>query len=930
MTRSGNAPPSGTASSFGEMHQGRDDPSTAEREGARATILAGLFPERAGQRVDGRYELRGVIGAGGLGRVHRAHDHKLQREVALKVLRGGRLSTALEREARVLAQLQHPNIVAVYDVGSWNDRLYLTMELIDGQTLSDWLASGPRSLARVVEVFGEAGRGLAAAHAKGVVHRDFKPANVMLSDDGRVRVVDFGLAREAERTEGGSEDGSGSGSRTSAAGTRPYMAPEQFDGVVVAASDQFAFCTSLFEALCGHRPWSSPRRGISDETDAARISAPLRAAKVPRWLCRMIVRGLRLRPADRFADFDALLRGLTPPRRGRAWAAGSSVAGLAVVGLLALPTTPLPRDGCEGRGTMVGSVYGARTKARILEVTRDAGDEAQGMAATRILDDYVDAWRAMDLAVCRVETSRTPEAAVATLQARCLQQSLDQVAFLVDRLTAGDTELARAEQAAKATTNLAACEDTEHLLLTQPEPGHDAATDQRVNAGIDRAHVLLALGDQQGHDEILEHLVDDPGLAHAPKTRLWLAAQWAHTLLTRGEPEAAEAVAREAVEESARHPQWARHTGVLLSVLAQTLVDGPGHAAEARSLARLGLSVLDGVPGTDHFKVVHENVLARVALREGDVLAAEQALQRAAQISERGRLDAAYDWFDRPINTAQNLGTQAELAYARGRFDDAIALNEAALAVFDSEAGDTVLEAKLLNNLAAAQRSAKQPALALATVHRAIEIKRKLGLLEGAASSLTTLGNAYGAAGEPEEAMAAFGEALSLLTRPSVARAKAYYNRGLAHLAAGELTRARDDLEASAADARTEVAADEALHFSLHIARAQVHIALGDLERARQVLEIAAYVEPSAPEASLRAELYTARAQAWATVDAAFAKEQARAAIAAADEAGQPGLVPAEVRLQANGAQPRNGFGVERSTGEQRPIGPELDAEVRG
>jgi predicted Ser/Thr protein kinase len=251
---------------------------------ASATLPAGSEPGRgdpAGERtseslrgrVIGRYVVLGKLGSGAMGMVLAAHDPELDRKVALKLLlphHGRRADLAQRRllaEAQALARLSDPHVVAVHDVGTHEDRVFVAMELVDGQTLQKWLATGPRAWPRVLEVMLAAGRGLAAAHARGLVHRDFKPANVMLGSDGRVRVMDFGLALAQEELSS-DDDVADEISRPRRAlgqpitqhgallGTPGYMAPEQLGGQRGGpAADQFSFCVSLWEALYGRRPF---------------------------------------------------------------------------------------------------------------------------------------------------------------------------------------------------------------------------------------------------------------------------------------------------------------------------------------------------------------------------------------------------------------------------------------------------------------------------------------------------------------------------------------------------------------------------------------------------------------------------------------------------------------------------------------------------
>ncbi|MGH2898506.1 MAG: serine/threonine-protein kinase, partial [Solirubrobacteraceae bacterium] len=202
-----------------------------------------------------------MLGSGGMGVVYVAHDPELNRKVALKVLRADgseameRFHDLLLREGQAMAQLAHPNVVTVFDVGGVDQRVFIAMELVEGLTLSRWLAAERRAPSEIVATFVAAGHGLAAAHAAGLIHRDFKPDNVLIGNDGRVRVTDFGLARQAHGVEAGTahdaaEARPGTGApHTGLAGTPAYMAPEQFHGRAAdARADQFSFAVALYEA----------------------------------------------------------------------------------------------------------------------------------------------------------------------------------------------------------------------------------------------------------------------------------------------------------------------------------------------------------------------------------------------------------------------------------------------------------------------------------------------------------------------------------------------------------------------------------------------------------------------------------------------------------------------------------------------------------
>ena len=323
-----------------------------EAKRARAGIAAALFgtdDDDAERLTVGRYRIDSRLGAGGMGVVFRAHDPDLERPVAVKLLHNEsstdeRARARMLREARALAKLSHPNVIAVYDVGTDDGQVFVAMELVAGLDLRRWLdARRDASWRRALELFVAAGRGLAAAHEVGLIHRDFKPENVLVGDDGRVRVLDFGLARAHEGVATGqtgdgplpvsasvvATDGDGvdpadvarlptaafSGGLTETGaliGTPLYMAPELYAGRPAdVRSDQFAFCASLYEGLYRQLPFGS--RNLASHVEAVRagrIVAPPADSPVPASLWRVIERGLAVEPDARWPDMGTLLREL--------------------------------------------------------------------------------------------------------------------------------------------------------------------------------------------------------------------------------------------------------------------------------------------------------------------------------------------------------------------------------------------------------------------------------------------------------------------------------------------------------------------------------------------------------------------------------------------------------------------------------------------
>jgi serine/threonine protein kinase len=329
-------------------------------------------PPAAGVRLAagtavGRYVVESWIGAGSMGDVYAAHDPDLDRRVAIKVLRARgsdraaeSVATRMRREAQAMARLSHQNVVTVYDVGTFEGCVFVAMELVDGGTLRAWRREQPRSWREVLGVFEHAGLGLAAAHAAGLVHRDFKPDNVLVGRDGRVRVTDFGLARAVREEGEGSPREEPAGAPPAPAlhdtitrtgtlvGTPAYMAPEQLAGATAdARSDMFGFCVALHEALYGRRPFAGATVAELRVSAASEsLPAPPRGSGVPAYLHRALSVGLRRTPEQRYDSMETLLAVLRPPRRARpvvAVAIGVPLALLAAVVLVrGTPSTSQP------------------------------------------------------------------------------------------------------------------------------------------------------------------------------------------------------------------------------------------------------------------------------------------------------------------------------------------------------------------------------------------------------------------------------------------------------------------------------------------------------------------------------------------------------------------------------------------------------------
>ena len=393
----------------------------ARRDGETAPAIGGAVAGRAlaagrgldlepGTRV-GRYLVLGLLGSGGMGVVYRAFDPELDRPIALKLVGLAGLGPGaeqsgqrLQREARTLARLSHPNVVAVHDVGTFDDHVFVAMEFVAGATLRAWLGRRERSPREVIAVFLAAGAGIAAAHRLGIVHRDFKPDNVMVSEDGRVRVLDFGLARSVATAV------SHAGARRSAdvddphwtldgaiVGTPAYMAPEQDAGEKVdARSDQYSFCAALYEALYRRLPhggdtyveMAAARRAGNVEAPAIRgVSGRVR---------RALLTGLSVEPGDRHREMDDLLAELGAPRWTRVRLAAGGLALLAIGGGFAgwaIHRAPASAAAtCRQASAEVERVWNGARRADV--VAHLSAAQAGGRAVADAVAAGVDRWAA--------------------------------------------------------------------------------------------------------------------------------------------------------------------------------------------------------------------------------------------------------------------------------------------------------------------------------------------------------------------------------------------------------------------------------------------------------------------------------------------------------------------------------------------------------
>ena len=655
------------------------DTVDSDFEGARlrSALKAKLFGQAVSPPRVGRYRLGSPVGEGAMGAVYRAHDPELDRTVALKILRASAGSGAeprLVREGQTLARLNHPNVITVYEIGREGDRLFIAMELVDGESLLEWSKTTPPGAARFQELLRHAvaaADGLAAAHAAGVVHRDFKPSNVLLESGGRLRVADFGLARDLEQpdvsysalasTHGGSIVDERITATGNFVGTPAYMAPEQFEGRTDAGTDQFSFCATFFELLYGRRPY--PGTTIA-ELIAAHAQGPrgnVRARGVPRWIRAVLVRGLDPDPARRFASMHALRGALVRGDR-RARRRPFVVWGVAAAVLAAGAwwSSIQPRSCTLGRDE-IEAAWGPARRATVHDAFVAVDTVYAVSAGTRVrdtLDDFSRDWEASRLQAC--------EAAVGSAEDTAKLSCLRRAAVALDELTAALTDVdadasQRAPEAALAFSDGHGCEHPQDY-----GEGDGAWRSMQLGRAIAAARANSALG------------------------------RWAE----------ADALAREAVAQAKRRQLHRVHAdgAIVLAALER-------QRGSLRSSARWAEQALESAESVQALalQALAWHQLAHAARRSDNLERAAFALRRA---------DSALRRLGDAPALAQSLAwTHALVLGDQGDYAAALAQYEAAYELWD---GNAVTRAGILCDLGDLQETRGELATARANKQRCL------------------------------------------------------------------------------------------------------------------------------------------------------------------------------------------------------------------
>jgi tetratricopeptide (TPR) repeat protein/predicted Ser/Thr protein kinase len=727
--------------------------------------VAGNRPVRltAGTTV-GRYEIVGQLGAGGMAVVYRARDQELGRDVALKILNSvedsAQGNTRLLREAQALAQLAHPNVIHIYDVGRFADGVFLAMELVEGERLDEWIREKERGVREVLPIFRDAARGLFAAHQRGIVHRDFKPSNLILGRDGRIRVLDFGLARAADpegRASITDKPRDTDNEKTSTdpitettspviveenapqkpmemssskslldspltqegalVGTPPYMAPEQHAGRCDARSDQFSFCVAFWLALYGERPFTGLNYDdLKNNMAAGRIRPPPGGKRVPAWLQRVLLRGLSPRPEDRFPDMNALVHALgqDPAARRRRVGIIIGVALLGVVGAFGWWRGPAQ---CRDAQHRLQGVWDAARKQQVqatFAATKLSFAEDAYRATAAALDAWAQRWSALNDQVCQERGERSNE--LFDLRMECLGARLDDFRAKVEVFAAADAEVVTSAPSAAANLpSLAGCNDSEALRAPVRVPAETRRRVEALRRELARVRALWESGRAtQAARPAEEAAARAKDLAYRPIE--------AEALLLRGRVE--EATGRyPAAERSLRDARVAAEAGRVDETAARAstalmwVVGGrQGRHAEAHELAREVEAKLERVGHNEILIAELQSKLSTILLEEGKF---EEALARAARAVELRERSLA------PTHPAlaAAIGDRADVLQQLARYDAAIADYQRALEIVQQAyGGQHPAVASLLINQGNALRLSRRHPEALERYRRAEKI----------------------------------------------------------------------------------------------------------------------------------------------------------------------------------------------------------------
>jgi tetratricopeptide (TPR) repeat protein len=774
----------------------------------------------------GRYLVLEELGRGGMGVVYAAFDPELDRRIAIKVLSGRSEegtagSTRLLREAQALAKLAHPNVIGVFDVGAIGDEIFIAMELVAGGTLKDHVANKPWDA--IVAAYVAAGRGLAAAHAAGLVHRDFKPDNVLVGADGRPRVTDFGLVRATSGGSTGATDpdpgrtpsaGSALDSALTAAGavmgTPSFMAPEQMMGEpTTAASDQYSFAVAMWDALFATKPYGGADVPGLHAAIVAGKKLPYERGPVPVRVVHALERALSPVPDDRWPSMDALLVELESAARPAAprWiAAAIVVLGLIALGIGGTAALSGQRDACGRAGDPAATLWSRDRVAPAFS----AAAPGFGSGAVDMVERWVgvwrDDWQRRARAACQAtRVQRTQSDEILDLRMTCLDRKLEAARAIVDGLARADR--ATVEHAGDAMVDLpelADCDDVAVLRGRQARPTDVAARSavaalERELGQLEGRRATTFSADARAalRTELAAAVTRAEATGYAPviAQARWIDGELAIDLADGKAARAALVAAAAAATRGGDPAALADAYTSLATVATDLVVDFPA----AQAWVDLGGAVIEGLREPAERRVLIEEARARLARAEGDFPAARAALdralatpdlpaeyrlglgiQRAVIDTSAGDYAAAQQAIDEllPIATerlganhprrAHLIHDKANLAYYRGEYATAADLHREALGLYEAAYGKDAPEIlRSLQGLAIDENMQGNIDVARAHLDRALAIARATYGADHreVAALLGDLAGTYHRARDYERELAINREVLAILTR---------------------------------------------------------------------------------------------------------------------------------------------------------------------
>jgi eukaryotic-like serine/threonine-protein kinase len=799
-------------------------------------------PSAAPDRI-GRFEIVDVLGAGAMGIVYRAQDPDLRRPVAIKVVKGAAASenarSRMMREAQAMAQLDHPNVVRVYEVGTdAAGAVFIAMEFVDGTTLGHWLRE-PRPWRQVVDAFVQAGRGLAAAHSVGVVHRDFKPDNAMVDRAGRIKVGDFGLAR-ADSASSSGEDHAGSPlgismTQTGAVlGTPRYMSPEQLDGQTPdARGDQFALCVALYEAIYGAHPF--PALDLAELRAATRHGARTPKTRGPaRALWPVLQRGLAASPAERFDSIDQLLAAIERALRSRRrrTAAFAAAAAMLIAGTtgfaVAMRDGPAPDP--------IARVWSPPRAAALREAMQRSQRPAKYVSeqANRTIariDGWISDWRIASRAV-----AADGEAAVARHRQACLDTRLRALEVVIDALvTTGEHHVDDAGRTLAVVRDPRACTTAvPSPTAIVPRPGAElrvatlATTIEIAELDATKATTLDKLEPE------IRALGYPPLLVRLLLARASIAHVNHH-----------DAVATSALTEAARLAPTAGDELLEARVLAQLIVlTSANHATltEAQQRATAAEAAFARVRGNAALQpdevaraeMSLARALANLADARGDREAARMQRERWVEMAKRAGGERSEAYANALLSLGIGLMEAGQLAKARESLAAALAARRAALGPVHPQVAEVLVAGanlKILQSEADAARSDLQAALAILDATTGPKDRARVEALFGLAQLDDMAGNHDAVLQRTAEIIeiqrAAFGPDSPYLDRPLQLRA-------YAQLAMGDVKSARATADQAAAIVERTYGKGHPLNEFPLVLRASIAVSAGDYVVARE------------------------------------------------------------------------------------------------